>query len=231
MNDLDRVLIIEDNQEVVEAVSLALQIRWPKVKVISTDSGEKGIHLVGKRSPDIVILDLGLPDINGFEVLKGIRNFSSIPIVILTVRGEEADVVKGLELGADEYIVKPFRQLELLSRIKALLRRKHLTEENPLFVLGTLCFAPTEHVVKYEGREIVLTHSESVILQQLMENAGIVVTDARISQELWGDEYSDAISGIKVYIRRLRQKIERDPDRPKLILTRRGLGYLFAKPD
>jgi two-component system response regulator VicR len=231
MNDLSRILIIEDNQEVVEAVSLALQIRWPRATVISTDSGEKGIELVEKMHPDIVILDLGLPDISGFEVLKGIRNFSSLPIVILSVRGEEADVVKGLELGADEYIVKPFRQLELLSRIKALTRRKYTIEENTPIVSGLLCLYPLDRVVKYNGRDISLTHSESVILQQLMKRAGTVTSNAIIAQGLWGDSFPDAISGIKVYIRRLRQKIEQDPDHPKLILTRHGVGYLFAKSD
>jgi len=231
MNDLNKVLIIEDNDEVVEAVSLALQIRWPRAAVISTDSGEKGIELVEKERPDIVILDLGLPDINGFEVLKGIRNFSSVPIIILTVRGEETDIVKGLELGADEYIVKPFRQFELLSRVRALTRRQSTIEENTPIVLGPLCFYPVERVVKYKGREINLTHSENVILQQLMERAGIVASHEILAQELWGNNYPDAISGIKVYIRRLRQKIEEDPDHPKLILTRHGLGYLFAKPD
>ena len=231
MDDLSKVLIIEDNQEVVEAVSLAIQIRWPRATVISTDSGKKGVELVGKKHPDIVILDLGLPDVSGFEVLKGIRIFSSIPIVILTVRGEEADVVKGLELGADEYIVKPFRQLELLSRIKALTRRKYTIEENIPIVSGLLCLYPLDRVVKYNGRDISLTHSESVILQQLMERAGTVASTDIIAEKLWGDSFPDATSGIKVYIRRLRQKIEQDPDHPKLILTKHGLGYLFAKPD
>ena len=124
MDDFNKILIVEDNQEVVEAVSLAIQIRWPRSTIISTDSGRKGIELVIEKQPDMVILDLGLPDISGFEVLKDIRNFSSIPIIVLTVRGEEADVVRGLELGADEYIVKPFRQFELLSRIRALTRRR-----------------------------------------------------------------------------------------------------------
>ncbi len=231
MNDLSKVIIIEDNQEVVEAVSLALQIRWPRAVVMSTDSGEKGIELVEKERPDIVILDLGLPDVSGFDVLKCIRNFSAVPIVILTVRGEEADIVKGLEFGADEYIVKPFRQLELLSRIKALTRRKCTIEVKSPIVSGLICLYPSEHVVKYKGREINLTHSESIILQQLMERAGSVVSHAIIAQELWGNDYPDALSGIKVYIRRLRQKIEHNPNHPKLILTKHGLGYLFAKSD
>ncbi|MFC1860183.1 response regulator transcription factor [Chloroflexota bacterium] len=110
-----KVLIIEDDPEIVEVISLAFQIRWPEVKLVSTNLGEKGVELVESESPDVVILDLGLPDISGYDVLKEIRAFSTVPILILTVRGEETDVVRGLEWGADDYMVKPFRQLELLS--------------------------------------------------------------------------------------------------------------------
>lgn len=231
MNDLSKVLIIDNNQEIVETISLALQIRWPEIVIISTDSGEKGTVLVEKEHPDIVILDLGLPDVSGFDVLKLIRIFSDVPIIILTVRRKEADIVKGLELGADEYIMKPFRQLELLSRIKALTRRKCTIEVKSPISSGLLWFSPSERVVKYKGREVNLTNSESIILQKLMEREGSVISHATLGQELWGDNYPNALSGIKVYIRRLREKIEQDPDHPKLILTKRGLGYLFAKSD
>jgi len=231
MNDLSKVLIIEDNQEVIESVSLALQIRWPKVVILSEERGEKGIEVAEKEQPNIVILDLGLPDISGFDVLKDIRNFSDVPIIILTVRGEETDIVKGLELGADEYILKPFRQMELLSRIHALTRRKCPDEVKSKIISGPFCFYPLENIVRYKEQEIHLTHSESVILQKLMENEGNIASHAKLAQELWGDCYPDAISGIKVYVRRLRQKIEQDPDHPKLILTKHSLGYLFAKPE
>jgi two-component system response regulator VicR len=229
MNDLGRVLIIEDNEDVNEAVSLALQIRWPKVNIVSTESGEKGIILVEKKQPNIVILDLGLPDISGFDVLKSIRSISAVPIIILTVRGEEADIIKGLELGADEYIVKPFRQLELTSRINALIRRQCSIKVRSQVISGQLCLYPQERVVIYEGKEINLTNSENIILQKLMENEGFIVSNAILAQELWGDNYPEAISGIKVFIRRLRQKIEHSPNHPKLILTKHGLGYLFPK--
>jgi DNA-binding response OmpR family regulator len=119
-----KILVIEDDQQIVEAITLAFQIRWPEAKLVSTQQGEKGIELVESEKPDIVILDLGLPDINGYDVLKQIRMFSDIPILILTARTEESDIVKGLEWGADDYMIKPFHQLELLSRIKALTRRR-----------------------------------------------------------------------------------------------------------
>jgi two-component system response regulator VicR len=230
MDDFNKILIVEDNQEVIEAVSLAIQTRWPESIIMSTESGRRGIQLVTEKKPDIVILDLGLPDISGFEVLKDIRNFSSIPVIILTVRGEETDVVRGLELGADEYIVKPFRQFELLSRIRALTRRYMIQDDTPI-ASGSLCFHPMERVVKFRGREISLTHSESVILLRLMKRVGTVASHEMLARELWGTNYPDAVSGIKVYIRRLRQKIEEDQDHPKVILTKHGLGYMFAKPD
>ena len=231
MSELNRAIIIEDNEDVIEAVSLALQIRWPRADIVYTESGEKGIEMVEKKKPDVVILDLGLPDVSGFDVLKSIRNFSIVPIVILTVRGEEVDIIKGLELGADEYIVKPFRQLELTSRINAIIRRQCSTEFKTEVISGPLCLYPQERFVRYKEREINLTCSENIILQQLMENEGFVLSPAKLAQELWGDSYPEAISGIKVYIRRLRQKIERTPDHPKLILTKRGLGYLLPKFD
>src|SRR4030042_1995566 len=123
-----KVLVIEDDREIVDAISLAFQIRWPEAKLISTRLGQKGVELVESESPDIVILDLGLPDINGFEVLQAIRLFSQVPTIILTVRSDEADIVKGLEWGADDYITKPFRQLEFLARVKALIRRQSPTD-------------------------------------------------------------------------------------------------------
>jgi DNA-binding response OmpR family regulator len=121
-----KILIIEDDRAIVELISLSFQVGWPEAELISSHLGKEGIELVESRCPDIVILDLGLPDISGFEVLRGLRRFTAVPIVILTVRSEEADVVKALEWGADEYIIKPFRQLELLARIKSLMRRQYL---------------------------------------------------------------------------------------------------------
>ncbi|MFQ5759188.1 MAG: response regulator transcription factor, partial [Candidatus Bathyarchaeia archaeon] len=138
-----KVLIIEDDQAIVEAITLALQLSWPESKLVSTNLGQRGTELVESENPDVVILDLGLPDTSGFEVLKQIRLFSSVPILILTVRSDEADIVKGLEWGADDYVVKPFRQLELLSRIKLVTRRRgSLAKETPL-VCGKLRFEPS----------------------------------------------------------------------------------------
>ncbi len=225
-----KVLLIEDDKEIIDAISLAFQIRWPEAEVVSTRLGEKGVELVESEAPDIVILDLGLPDISGFEVLRQVRLFSRVPTIILTVRSDEADVVKGLEWGADDYITKPFRQLELLARVKALIRRQSPSEEGPL-VYGPLRLDATTGQLYYGEREIALTVTENHILSHLMRNAGHVVTHSSLAEAVWGDDYPGATDSLKVHIRRLREKIEADPSHPQLILTRTGVGYLLAKPE
>jgi len=226
-----KVLIIEDDQEIVEAISLAFQIRWPEAKLVSTQFGEKGVELIESENPDVVILDLGLTDISGFEVLKQVRFFSAVPIIILTVRSDEADIVKGLEWGADDYMVKPFRQMELLARIKALTRRpSRFVEETPL-VCGQLHFDPATRQLFYGEKEISLTANEGHILRALMENAGRPVTHSELAEAVWDADYPDAAANLKVHIRRLREKLEADPSHPQLILTKAGIGYVLAKPD
>lgn len=225
-----KVLVIEDDKEIVDAISLAFQIRWPEAKVISTRLGQKGVELVESESPDIVILDLGLPDITGFDVLRQIRQFSSVPTIILTVRAEEADVVKGLEWGADDYITKPFRQLELLARVKSMIRRHTPAEENTI-VFGQLRLDPETAQLQMSDREIALTVTEKNILAHLMKNAGRVVTHSNLAEAIWGDDYPGATDSLKVHIRRLREKIEEDPGKPRIILTKTGIGYFLARTD
>jgi len=226
-----KVLIIEDDREIVEAISLTLKIRWPEAQIVSTHLGEKGIELAESESPDIVILDLGLPDISGFDVLKQIRLFSTVPIIILTVRVEEADIVKGLEWGADDYMIKPFRQLELLARVKVQIRKQTSPGEETPLVWGALRFDPSTRQLQCGEREISITATESCILRRLMQNAGRVVTHSNLSEEVWGEDYPGATDSLKVHIRRLREKIETDSSHPRIILTKTGVGYFLAKPD
>jgi two-component system response regulator VicR len=225
-----KVLVIEDDKEIVDAISLAFQIRWPEAKVTSTRLGQKGVELVETETPDIVILDLGLPDINGFEVLRQIRRFSAVPTIILTVRSEEVDVVKGLEWGADDYITKPFRQLELLARVKSLIRRYSPTEEI-LLTYGPFRLDPVTGQLHIGDKEIALTVTENHILSYLMKNAGHVVTHSNLAEAVWGDDYPGAADSLKVHIRRLREKIEQDPGKPRVILTKTGVGYFLPKID
>jgi two-component system response regulator VicR len=223
-----KVLVIEDDKEIVDAISLAFQIRWPEAQVTSTRLGQKGVELVEAETPDIVILDLGLPDINGFEVLRQIRQFSAVPTIILTVRSDEVDVVKGLEWGADDYITKPFRQLELLARVKSLIRRHTPAEETSL-TYGPFRLDPVTGQLQVGQKEIALTVTENHILTHLMKNAGRVVTHSNLAEAVWGDDYPGAADSLKVHIRRLREKVEQDPGKPKFILTKTGVGYFLAK--
>ncbi len=225
-----KVLIIEDDQEIVSSVSVAFQMRWPEAQLISSSLGEEGLELVETENPDLVILDLGLPDISGFEVLREIRLFSSVPVVILTVQADEADMVKGLEWGADDYVVKPFRQMELLARLKVQLRKQIPPGEEAPIICGSLHLDPSTYQLTHGGREISLTIVEGRIMQYLMQNAGHVVTHSRLAEAVWGEDHAGAIDSLRVYIRYLREKLEEAPSHPQLILTKVGIGYLLAKP-
>jgi len=145
-----KILVIEDSPAIVETISLALEMRWPEAKIISTALGENGVKMVETQSPDAVILDLGLPDSSGYDVLKRIRLFSQVPVLILTVRADESDIVKGLEWGADDYMIKPFKQLELLSRLKVIMRRRGSPASQTL-VCGALQFDPDSLKLEYHG--------------------------------------------------------------------------------
>jgi two-component system KDP operon response regulator KdpE len=226
-----KILIIEDDRGIIETISLAFNIRWPEAKIISTHLGEHGVDLVESERPDIVILDLGLPDINGFEVLKRIRLFSDIPVLILTVRSDEPEVVKGLEWGADDYVIKPFRQMELLSRVKTLVRRRGSLEEERPLVHGNLRFYPATRELFYGEKRISLTHTEGLIFYQLIKRAGKVVSRTILAESVWDTDSRYVVDSTKVHIRRLRKKLEVDPSNPKVILTRTGIGYFLAQTE
>ncbi len=225
-----KALIIEDDPEIVESVSLAFRIRWPDAQLVSTHLGKKGIELAESEDPDIIILDLGLPDMNGFEVLRQIRFFSSVAIIILTVKADEASIVKGLEWGADDYVVKPCGQLELLARVKARIRdRNNFVDESPLS-FGSLLFNPSTRQLLHGKREINITAIEAHIIHHLMRMGGRVATYPGLAEEVWGDDYPGTVDSLRVHIRRLREKLEADPSHPQLLLTKAGMGYFLAKP-
>jgi len=225
--------MVEDAPEIVESISLCFELRWPGIKVISTAEGRKGLSLAETESPDVIIIDLGLPDIDGFEVVKDIRAFSNVPIIIVTVRDDEMDKVRGLELGADDYITKPFSHMELLARIKAVLRRAHMPElqaEERSLYSPRLTIDFTTRTVTVNGQPVRLTPTEYNLLHYLVLNEGIVLTHRALLERVWGEEYSDSPEYLKVYIQRLRNKLEEDPGNPKLLISERGLGYKFVKP-
>jgi two-component system KDP operon response regulator KdpE len=226
-----KLLIVDDDQDIVDYIKAVFRIGWPETTLLSTHLGEEGVLMVEEYKPDIVILDLGLPDINGFSVLKRVRLFSNVPIIILSVRGEEKDVVRALELGADEYITKPFRQMELLARVKAMLRRNEPMKENLSISYGPLRFGHTLVDVVFGERSITLTQAEARILYRLMESNGEVVTVSQLAKAIWGNNSADAADSIKVYIHRLRQKIEDNVQNPRLILNKPNIGYFLAPID
>ena len=223
-----KVLMIEDDRNIVEIVSLAFQMRLPEASLVSAILGEKGLQLMESEAPDIVILDLGLPDVSGFDVLERIRQTSSVPVLILTVRGEETDIVKGVELGADDYVVKPFRQIELLARVRALTRRPVIQESKPVLTCGALRFDPSARRLLHKGDTVAITATESEILYHLMKNAGQVVPHSVLAASVWGDDQPGAADSLKVHVNRLRSKLEADTDNPQLILTRPGEGYMIV---
>jgi two-component system KDP operon response regulator KdpE len=223
-----KILVVEDDPIVIEVISVALRMRWPDAKVIAVSQGEEGLRLVETEFPDAVIIDLGLPDISGFEVLKGIRLFSNVPVLIVSGRNEETEIVKGLEWGADDYMTKPFKQLELLARVNGMMKRNEQQNQESL-VCGQLRFEPASLRVWSGQKEIKISPTEGLILAHLMRNAGNVVNYDSLSHKMWGDNFPEAHDSIKVHIRHLREKLEENPSRPQIILTQQGIGYFMAK--
>ena len=225
-----RVLIIEDSHEVVEAVALCLQLRWPQVTISTAAEGAIGVEIMKSEPIEMIILDINLPDIDGFEVLKRIRSFSNVPIVMLTVRGREEDQARGLEMGADDYIVKPFRPRDLVARVNAVLRRYNIPKvprELPTIVRGKLTLNITKNEAQLGDKIIKLTPTESKLLYVLMENGKDTILNEKISREVWGEAHTNT-DRLRTYIRRLRNKLNDNP--PQIILTEYGEGYKFITP-
>lgn len=223
-----KVLVIEDDKSIIDAVSVAFEFRWPGVSLVAATNGKMGIELVRRESPDIVILDLNLPDINGFEVLKRIRASSNVPVVILTVRSDDEDVLKGLETGADDYIIKPFNYLTLLARVKAVLRRTEAIpfasrRYNPVNARLKVDFVNQK--VRVDNRLVRLTPIEYRLLTLLVRNKGEIIPYSRIMHEVWGKDYSGETKNIRIFVRRLRKKLGDVP--PSMIINKRSSGYTF----
>jgi len=228
-----KVLVIEDDPGIIEVVSLCFQLRWTGTTVISASAGHKGVELVEAESPDVVILDIGLPDIDGYQVLKEIRRFSDVPVLMLTVRGEDTDIAKGLELGADDYITKPFSHIELIARVQAVLRRAQglaVTDEERPFVSGKLSVDFNRNEVLLAGQPIKLTSTERKLLYYLIRNEGRILSHESLLAKVWGDTYVDARDLLRVHIQHLRQKLEDNSETPNIIVTEHGIGYKFIRP-
>lgn len=228
-----KVLVIEDDQATIDSISLAFEFRWPEASIVSTAKGDEGAELVEKEAPDVVILDLGLPDVDGMEVLREIRQFSDVPVIILTGRTESESVVKGLELGADDYVSKPFDFMVLLARVKSVLRRTTMPEfkgDQGRIAGGGLLIDLSARQVSLNSDPVRLTATEWTLLTELLRNEGRVVSQERLAERLWGESTVASSSTIRSYITRLRAKLGDSIELPKIILTERGSGYRFVRP-
>jgi len=227
-----RFLIVDDDKSIVEAVTIGLQFQWQDAEVHTAPDGEEGLRKFLDLSPDVTLLDVNMPHMSGFEVLQRIRDVADAPVLMLTARGDEMSKVKGLEMGADDYLVKPFSHLELFARIKAVLRRADLSapiSAVPSFVSGDIAVNFESREVTVHGEAIKLTPTEYKLLYQLVRNAGRVLPFDMLLSKVWGDEYQGDMDYLKTYISRLRKKLRDDSDNPHYILTERSVGYRFAR--
>ncbi len=226
----ERILIVEDELPMAQAIAYALKREGYQVRIAS--DGQEGLRLALTEKPDLVILDLMLPKLDGWEVCRTLRAKSKVPILILTARGEEHDKVLGLELGADDYVVKPFSMRELVARVRALLRRAKMaavSEEPDVLQSGNLTLYVAEHRVELDGKELALAPREFALLKVLMLNKGRVLSREQLLELAWGQsEFIDQHT-VDVHVHWLREKIEPDPKNPRRIVTVRGVGYRFVE--
>jgi two-component system KDP operon response regulator KdpE len=228
-----KILVVDDEPDVVESVRIGFQLHWREIDVLGAGTGEDALDAVEKEAPDIVLLDIGLPDIDGFEVVKRIREFSDVPVVMLTARDDSMSIVKGLEAGADDYVTKPFNHLELMARVRAVLRRMSMpvpTSRAPSFTWLDLEVDFARQEARLKGKRMDLTPTEYKLLYHLVRNQDHVLQHATLLAKVWGREYVDEVDYLRVYIRRLRDKLGDDPNGPRYISTERGLGYRFMGP-
>lgn len=226
-----KVLVIDDDPHVRDALEVGIQLQWQDAQVICAENGEVGIDRFFTEEPDITLVDVTMPRMNGYEVLQAIRRVSDAPVILLTGRADEVDQVHGLELGADDYVTKPFSHLALIARMRAVLRRSELpppVQALPDFQDGELAIHFQSHEVTLAGERVNLTPVEYRLLYHLVRNAGHVLPHEALLERVWGSDYEASPEYLKVFISRLRSKLRR-PGGPEYIQTERGQGYRFVK--
>jgi len=224
-----RILVVDDEPRMVHFIRLNLE--HDGFEVVEAASGSQALDKLRDQLPDLVLLDVMMPDLDGFETLRLIREISSVPVIMLTAKGEEDDRVRGLELGADDYITKPFSPRELVSRVRAVLRRTESPGAPPhelIEIDDRLKIDFDRREVWVEGRLVKLRPTEFRLLYHLVQNAGWVVPHDQLLAKVWGYEYREETHYLRLYVNYLRQKLERDPSNPEYILTERGVGYRFV---
>ncbi len=220
------VLIVEDDAPIRKFLRISLEAH--DYRVLETRLGEDGLALCAEERPDLVILDLGLPDIDGQTFIPRLRAWSSVPLIVLSVRSDEQEKVRALDAGADDYVTKPFGVAELMARIRALRRHRAETEEPAQFEAGALHVDPARREVTMNGEPIHLSRKEYDLLLLLIANPGKVLTHRHILREIWGPEHTEDTHYLRVLVGHLRQKLGEDSSRPRYILTEQGVGYRFA---
>jgi two-component system KDP operon response regulator KdpE len=226
-----RVLIVDDDPRILKF--LEVKLKASGYGVLTADSGVQALEQVEAQEPDLVVLDVLMPKKDGFETLRELRVFSSVPVIILSAKEAETDKVKGLKLGADDYLAKPFSPDELVARIEAVRRRMVSTQDRKVVesvTLGRMSINLNKHAVTVNKKEIQLTRIEWLLLSELARNAGKLMTYGELLTKIWGPEYRDDVQILRTWISRLRQKIERDPDQPAIIRTMPKTGYMIDQP-
>ena len=227
--DRRKILVVDDEERMVRFIRMNLE--HDGFMVSEAFNGKQAISKLRDVNPDIVLLDVMMPDVDGFDVLETFREFTNVPVIMLTAKGEEEDRVRGLELGADDYVTKPFSPRELVSRIKAVLRRTEGATGSMhglIEVDDRLKIDFDRREIWLEGKLVKLRPTEYRLLYHLVQNTGWVVSHDQLLQKVWGYEYRDEPHYVRLYINYLRQKLEKDPANPKYILTERGVGYRFV---
>jgi len=220
-----RILAVDDEPQILRALATNLRARGYEVELAQT--GEAALMTAARKHPDLVILDLGLPGIDGVEVIRGLRGWTSVPIIVLSVREAERDKVAALDAGADDYVTKPFGMDELLARLRAALRRTAPTEEEALVETEHFTVDLTAKRVTTADGEVRLTPTEWHIVEMLVRNAGKLITQRQLLQEVWGPQYEKETNYLRVYLAQIRGKLEPDPARPRYFITEARMGYRF----
>lgn len=228
MSEHATVLVIDDEKQVRKLLRIVLED--DHYRVLESESGKQGLSNVALRRPDVVLLDLGLPDIDGLAVLKRLREWSHVPVLILSVKDGPEDKVSALDAGADDYVTKPFESSELLARLRAIQRRATSGSDEPFFRAGSLEIDFNARVVTVKGREVKLTVTEYALLKILAQHAGKVVTHKQLLREVWGPNSEEQSQYLRVYMTHLRKKIEPADARDKLLRTESGIGYRLVPP-
>jgi len=223
VNNKPVILAIDDEIQIRRLLEMTLDAAGYTLRFATT--GNDGIRMAASERPDLIVLDLGLPDIDGMDVLKKIREWATIPILVLSVRSSEADIVGCLDAGADDYLVKPFRTNELLARVRAALRHRSVLPEKELFTISNLTVDLSARLVKKKHEQIKLTATEYALLALFVKNAGRVLTHRFILEQVWGPTHTEEAEYTRIYVAQLRKKIEDNPSNPKIIITESGIGY------